>query len=392
MTWEIDLNYLTWARFAELVVERGAGPRRARLVGDGADDARGAARARAVRRFATGTSGRRCSTSPVDVGGDCLVHLSLSAGAHTSTRRRVMSRRSRGEGLAARPLPGRGPTEQQQVDSDVLVDDRAAGRVPVTRRIDVPTWTEVAGNYPSSVAAALEPLMTPASGRRAAGQLILWHGEPGTGKTYALRALGWEWRSGAASTTSPTPRCSSARRPQYMLDVLLDDRTTRRRRPAGGCSILEDTGELLVADAKERTGQGLSRLLNVVDGLIGQGLRVMVLVTTNEPLRPAAPSRLASGPLRRQVEFVRSRRGGGRPGSSGRAGTARVGPARSRRSSAAPRARAAERRPVGFVRQLNTRPAAGRRRQASVVSTASTRPLYGRGAGSIPAGGSFTRP
>ena len=29
---------------------------------------------------------------------------------------------------------------------------------------------------------------------------------------------------------------------------------------------------------------------------------------------------------------------------------------------------------------------------ASVVSTASTRPLYGRGAGSTPAGGSFTRP
>jgi hypothetical protein len=39
------------------------------------------------------------------------------------------------------------------------------------------------------------------------------------------------------------------------------------------------------ADAKERTGQGLSRLLNVVHRIIGQGLRVLVLVTTNESLK-----------------------------------------------------------------------------------------------------------
>ena len=44
--------------------------------------------------------------------------------------------------------------------------------------------------------------------------------------------------------------------------------------------VLEDTGELLTPDAKTVIGQGLSRFLNVVDGLIGQGLRVLVLVTT----------------------------------------------------------------------------------------------------------------
>ena len=36
--------------------------------------------------------------------------------------------------------------------------------------------------------------------------------------------------------------------------------------------MLEDTGELLDPDAKTVIGQGLSRFLNVVDGLIGQGL------------------------------------------------------------------------------------------------------------------------
>ena len=122
------------------------------------------------------------------------------------------------------------------------------------------------------------------------GRLILWHGEPGTGKTYALRALGWEWRSGATSTTSPTRRRSSARA-RRTCSTSCSTTTTRTTTPSRWrLLILEDTGELLAADAKERTGQGLSRLLNVVDGLIGQGLQVLVLVTTNEPLRRLHPA------------------------------------------------------------------------------------------------------
>jgi hypothetical protein len=54
--------------------------------------------------------------------------------------------------------------------------------------------------------------------------------------------------------------------------------------------VLEDCDELLSADAKERAGQGLARLLNLVDGLIGQGLRIAVLITTNEPLSGFHPA------------------------------------------------------------------------------------------------------
>jgi hypothetical protein len=43
-------------------------------------------------------------------------------------------------------------------------------------------------------------------------------------------------------------------------------------------------------DAKARTGQALSRFLNVVDGLIGQGLRLLVLVTSNEDLGKLHPA------------------------------------------------------------------------------------------------------
>jgi hypothetical protein len=67
--------------------------------------------------------------------------------------------------------------------------------------------------------------------------------------------------------------------------------------------VLEDTGELLVADAKERVGQGLSRFLNLVDGLIGQGLRTMVLVTTNESVGRLHPAVSRPGRCMATVEF-----------------------------------------------------------------------------------------
>src|SRR5438046_8444628 len=68
--------------------------------------------------------------------------------------------------------------------------------------------------------------------------------------------------------------------------------------------VLEDTGELLTPDAKSIIGQGLSRFLNVVDGLIGQGLRVLVLVTTNEELRRLHPAVARPGRCAANIEFT----------------------------------------------------------------------------------------
>src|SRR6266542_3240215 len=48
--------------------------------------------------------------------------------------------------------------------------------------------------------------------------------------------------------------------------------------------IMEDADEFLSVDAKQRQGQAMSRLLNMADGLIGQGLNLLLLITTNEPL------------------------------------------------------------------------------------------------------------
>jgi hypothetical protein len=70
--------------------------------------------------------------------------------------------------------------------------------------------------------------------------------------------------------------------------------------------LLEDCDELIRGEAKQSTGQALSRLLNLTDGLLGQGRDVLVAITTNEDVAKLHPAvvrpgrclaRIAVGPL-----------------------------------------------------------------------------------------------
>jgi hypothetical protein len=214
------------------------------------------------------------------------------------------------------------------------------GPMPMGRTLTVPSWEEIAGNYAGATGDGLVRLMTGELPWRG-GQLILWHGETGTGKTTALRALTREWSSWCEPHYITDPEKFFGDQSDYMLSVMLqsemfgdeDDEmdlaaTTgivssvghgmwavppmefygRRDGDAGPSwrlLILEDTGELLSADARMQAGQGLSRFLNVVDGLIGQGLRILVLVTTNEELGKLHPAVSRPGRCASNVLFTR---------------------------------------------------------------------------------------
>lgn len=171
----------------------------------------------------------------------------------------------------------------------------AYGPVRRLRMIDSAPWRDVEANYPEETRAQVAGLMEGFEPGKS-GQLLLWQGPPGTGKTWALRALASQWLPWAEFHYITDPDTFFVDDPSYMVDVLLAETYAVLDGPGGDVYseapedgkwrvlILEDTGELLSATAKEKYGQGLSRLLNVVDGMIGQGLRVLCLVTTNDEL------------------------------------------------------------------------------------------------------------
>lgn len=170
-----------------------------------------------------------------------------------------------------------------------------------TRRVEAPAWEEVAGNYARRTAAGLGGLMSATDPAARGGRLILWHGVPGTGKTTAVRALSREWSDWCRPHYVMDPERFFGE-PRYLLRVSgvdEDDEDDERWRLV----IAEDCDEYLRADAKERAGASLGRLLNLCDGILGHGLKVLVLLTTNEDVGRLHPAITRPGRCLSQVEF-----------------------------------------------------------------------------------------
>jgi hypothetical protein len=290
--------------------------------------------------------------------GDALVLVSLhgrpgfvQAQAAASVEEQAASAIAAVQGL----LPAPEPIARQEVPV-VFWTYSPHGPMPNVRKIAVPQWEEIRGNYAEATKIGLEGIMgdfRPAHG----GQLVLWHGEAGTGKTFALRALAWEWREWCQIHYVVDPDTFFGQHADYLMTVLMqsgglgphvgmlmamhgggmitttthgpdtvqiqsdyalddeddagwteygpepDEETTQGGSQHWRLLVLEDTGELLRPDAKSIIGQGLSRFLNVVDGLIGQGLRVLVLVTTNERIEELHPAVARPGRCAANIEF-----------------------------------------------------------------------------------------
>jgi hypothetical protein len=96
--------------------------------------------------------------------------------------------------------------------------------------------------------------------------------------------------------------------PGYLIEVALGP----QRQNYGGTEdggeeqwrllLLEDCDELIRGGAKRAAGQALSRLLNLTDGLLGQGRKVLVAVTTNEDLERLHPAVVRPGRCLARVE------------------------------------------------------------------------------------------
>jgi hypothetical protein len=145
------------------------------------------------------------------------------------------------------------------------------------REITAISWAEIRRNYSDTVLAKMDALVKFRPDEGTAGKIGILLGPPGTGKTHFIRALAKEWKDWATFNYVMDVE-TFFNNAQYMLDIALN--TSQNKWDVILC---EDAEEYIAPDSKKEVGQALSRLVNMGDGLIGQGLRILLLFTTNKP-------------------------------------------------------------------------------------------------------------
>jgi len=181
--------------------------------------------------------------------------------------------------------------------------------------IETPKWEDITQNYPSNLHDDLKDLMELNPDDLSGGKIILWRGEPGTGKTWGIRSLTNAWKGWCTAHYIIDLENFFGSSVNYMLNVvtklhineedddddnILITHTPKVAKNKWNLLICEDAGDYVSTENK--TG-ALTKLLNIGDGLLGQGMNLLILITTNQALDDINPAISRQGRCLSNLEF-----------------------------------------------------------------------------------------
>jgi len=158
------------------------------------------------------------------------------------------------------------------------------------RKMPVRPWSSIENNYPSATTRrGVGELMSLTADSQRGGSIIIWHGEPGTGKTNALVALATEWSWCQIELVTDADLMLNSH--QVMANIVQARSSDEKKNKKARLLVFEDADGLVVDQGyKGSRSGGMARLLNLADGLLGMNQQLMMLFTTNaapEDLDPA---------------------------------------------------------------------------------------------------------
>ncbi len=133
--------------------------------------------------------------------------------------------------------------------------------------------------------------------------LILFHGRPGTGKTYYIRHLLREIALGDNLVIYMPPNMVDYLVHPAFMTFLVKTVANYNSQHKNCILLIEDAEPLLVAREADTRIQGITNLLNMTDGLLNDMLKMQIICTFNVDIKHLDPALLRPGRLLARKEF-----------------------------------------------------------------------------------------
>lgn len=154
------------------------------------------------------------------------------------------------------------------------------------------------GNYSHDVIKGYDTVIKDFNSNTPAGRMAILNGEPGTGKTYLVRAMLMDVPNATFLLIPPTmiPELSGPN----LISLLLENRHSFS---ANGPTILVlEDADYCLAPRKSDNMSAISSILNMGDGIFGSLFDIRILATTNAETQEIDPAILRAGRLSARID------------------------------------------------------------------------------------------